>query len=255
MTVSRAIRIGRIGRVARAGGGIFTPASLGSSLAAWWKAESASCFTDVGGTVQAGDTDLVYVWKPRSGGANLIQATEANRPRFATNAGAPYVVGVDANTVIQAAAYTGLNAGTFGIYAAVRNIRQVAIDRGMFWTSGNAANKLAGSMSAGVITFHRQANSYGVNVAPTVAANEDVVLAWEMSGQVLAVGAISGFVSKYSEALVAAGVNYGEEGAFALWGGGANEHGLHRIHEVVVTSAPLTGTNRTNLIAYLEAAF
>lgn len=59
---------------ARGGGGDWTPASLGSSLLAWWDAEHADRITRSGG--------LVSSWTDVVGGYTLTQATEAAKPTY-----------------------------------------------------------------------------------------------------------------------------------------------------------------------------
>jgi hypothetical protein len=63
--------------------GPWSPAKL-SSLAFWAKADSG-VYTDAAKTTLATDGQLVYTWVDRKNGADLVQATEANRPTYNIN--------------------------------------------------------------------------------------------------------------------------------------------------------------------------
>ena len=61
----------------------FVPTDI-ASLAFWAKAD-AGVYTDAAKATPATNGQLVYTWVDQKGGADLVQATEGNRPTFNTN--------------------------------------------------------------------------------------------------------------------------------------------------------------------------
>jgi len=66
------------------GGGGWTPSDLETTQL--WSRSDLGAYTDAGKTTAAGDSDFVYTWVDQISGRDFVQATEANRFTYVTNA-------------------------------------------------------------------------------------------------------------------------------------------------------------------------
>lgn len=164
-----------LGLGGRAGVAAWTPAALGSSVAAWWDASDASTITFNGSNVSA--------WASKVGGITASQATAANQPAYSATArnGRPGVTNNAAKT-LEFSTLLGLPMGASdGTMVAVAYGLSAGTDRQLM----GYGNSTAGN---GRYVFHDTNAAMGVSGAGSNLASSTSLVLFDR----LIVGGIAG---------------------------------------------------------------
>jgi hypothetical protein len=218
------------------GGGAWTPASL-PSPALWLTASASYCFSDAGLTAPCGVGDGVY-WKGRAGGNNATQATASKRPTFQAG---PSVRFDGTDDFLSLASAVTISGG-----CSVYFVQTTTGDCALAGYSGtNAPQVRVGQGGANVLSVYDGTNN-PQSAALSVARGTRTV-----SGFVL-----SGTTVTFYENGTARGTGtwnptnvLDQLGTFSI---GANFL-TGDLHEVVVTTAALSASDRLLLDSYFRA--
>lgn len=245
-----------------AGGGSWTPASLGTALVAWYKAD-ANVYNDAGTTL-ATNGQTVQQWNDQSGnGFNLSQATAGNRPTYQsagynslpavnfTSASSTVLI----SSVIASALTSKTTSSVFVVGQATSlagNARLVCFVNGIGSDFQTGMIWIMGASGTSVEAYENGALSSG-----TVSTSTNYRLGSVLDGtnHTLYVNNVGQTPVAYTAALPS-----GSHGYIGVGGGVTSSDGISvsalsgnwsgPVAEVVVTNTALSSTDRSNLDTY-----
>jgi hypothetical protein len=224
----------------KASGGVWTPASLGSALVAWHKA-------DVGVT-DTGNNTAVTGWADQSGNGNDLAVHFTNQSTFhATGLGGKESIGFISGGSLLTATDAMTNMGT-GNTASIFMLASISASTGSDGPAYSASGQSASSGANSAIFFFLSntpdftyAHASGTGTPQSVTADAETRIGMIFDGT-----NATPYKNNVAGSSSALNFNWASPGTFRIGGTFVGE-----IREVVITNTALSSTDRGNLDTYL----